>query len=459
MMQLASDVRNIHSVGGFEMRNWLSNSKRVLQAMTSQNEYGLLRVKGRINEARGVPSDLKRPIILPRNSIITHLFTEFYHRRFHHHHNEIVVNEMRQRFCVHGLRSLVRNVTKLCQHCCNRRAMPNPPEMGKLPMERLATFCHPFAYTGVDYFGPFDVTVGRKHEKRWGVVFTCMTIRAVHIEISPSLSTDSFLLVLKLFISRRGVPKRILSDNGTNFRGASRILAEEIEKISSETIMRKYPEIEWKFIPPASPHMGGAWERMVRSIKSVLMDILPRGALREEVLRAALADVENIINMRPLTYIPLDSYDSEALTPNHFLLGCSSGIREKDDFDVGLPSLLNEKFRASGEIANRFWRPWIREYLPGLTRRAKWLESPAEPIVPNDVVIIVDENSKRNTWVKGKVLDVIRSPDGQRCDKDPLPGIDDILDLLTGTEWFSTLELKTGYWQVETSKAVNPYKD
>ncbi|XP_020712610.1 uncharacterized protein LOC110117567 [Ceratitis capitata] len=196
----------------------------------SKNEYGLLRVKGRIDEAREVPADLKRPIILPRNSIITHLITEFYHRRFHHHHNEIVINEMRQRFCVHGLRSLVRNVTKLCQHCCNRRAMPNPPETGKIPMERLATFCHPFAYTGVDYFGQFDVTVGRKHEKRWGVVFTY---------------------------------------NGTNFRGASRILAEEIEKILSETIMRKYPEIEWKFIPPASPHMGDAWERMVRSIKSV----------------------------------------------------------------------------------------------------------------------------------------------------------------------------------------------
>ncbi|XP_049308667.1 uncharacterized protein LOC125777625 [Bactrocera dorsalis] len=377
------------------------------------DKLGLLRVKSRIEEARGVTTDLKQPIILPRNNIVTHLVTDFYHRKFHHLHNEIVVNEMRQRFCINGLRVLVRMISKVCQQCRNRRATPNPPEMGKLPPERLASFTDPFAYTGVDYFGPFDVTIGRRHEKRWGVVFTCMTIRAVHIEISSSLSTDSFLLVLKLFISRRGVPRRIFSDNGTNFRGASRILADEIEKISSGTLIEKYPEIEWTFIPPASPHMGGVWERMVRSIKSVLMDILPKEGLREEVLRATLADVENIINMRPLTYVPLESYDSEALTPNHFLLGNSSGIREKGDCDVTNPSLLNKKFRTSGELADRFWKRWIREYLPGLTRRAKWFEKTPEPIAPKDVVIIVDENMKRNTWTKGIVMDVIKSSDGQ----------------------------------------------
>ena len=156
-----------------------------------------------------------------------------------------------------------------------------------------------------------------------------MTVRAVHIEIASSLSTDSFLLLLKQFICRRGTPCKILSDNATNFRGASRVLLFEVEKISSVDVVRKFSNIQWKFIPPVSPHMGGAWERMVRSIKSVLMKILPKRDLREEHLRAALADVENILNSRPLTYVPLESSDKEALTPNHFLLGSSSGIRER----------------------------------------------------------------------------------------------------------------------------------
>lgn len=250
--------------------------------------------------------NVKRSIILPRNHQVTRLITDFYHRKFHHHHNEIVVNEMRQRFFISGLRALVSTVAKNCQLCRNRRASPAPSSMGALPPERLAPFTLPFTYTGVDYFGPMDTVVGRRREKRWGVLFTCLTTRAVHIEISPSLSTESFILALKQFISRRGIPRRIMSVNGTNFRGANRILVDEIEKVSSGQLEQEYPEIEWLFIPPASPHMGGAWEGMIRSVKSILMDILHETDLREDVLRATLADIENILNSRPLTYVPLD---------------------------------------------------------------------------------------------------------------------------------------------------------
>ncbi|XP_017466469.1 PREDICTED: uncharacterized protein LOC108359228 [Rhagoletis zephyria] len=372
---------------------------------------GLLRVKGGIDAVEGVPMDVKRPIILPRNHRVTFLLVDFYHRKLRHQFSEISVNELRQRFCIPGLRTLVRSVAKMCQQCKIRRAAPNIPEMGPLPLERVASFTRPFAYVGVDYFGPFDIVVGKRHEKRWGVLFTCMTVRAVHIEISPSLSTDSFLLVLKQFMSRRGVPWRILSDNGTNFRGASRVLADEIEKIAVTEVEQKYPNIEWVFIPPAAPHMGGAWERMVRSIKSVLMNILPRRCVREEILRAAMAEAESTVNIRPLTYIPIETSASEALTPNHFLLGSSSGVRERVDRDC-TSAVLSRNFRIAGQIADEFWKRWVRECLPCLTRRSKWFE-PQPNIRTGDVVIIIDENTRRNTWTKGRGFDVIRGRDGQ----------------------------------------------
>ncbi|XP_073814309.1 uncharacterized protein [Musca autumnalis] len=199
-------------------------------------------------------------------------------------------------------------------------------------------------------------------------------------------------------------------DYATNFRGACRVLLEEVEKISSAEVERKYPTIKWEFIPPASPHMGGAWERMVRSVKSVSMDILPKRELREKFLRAALADVENIINSRPLTYIPLESTDLEALTPNHFLLGSSSGIRERDySENSSMPS--TKMFSLSNMIANEFWKRWIREYLPCLTRRTKWFNNSGENLQVGDVVIIVDDNAKRNEWLKGMVIDVPRGKD------------------------------------------------
>ncbi|XP_070067010.1 uncharacterized protein [Drosophila virilis] len=163
--------------------------------------------------------------------------------------------------------------------------------MGDLPIERLSPYTSPFTYTGVDYFGPYDIVVGRRREKRWGVLLTCLTVRAVHLDIATLLSTDSYLCVLKSFVARRGCPRRMLSDNGTTFRGASRVLKDEIERISPALIERQYPELEFTFIPPGSPHMGRSWERMVRSTKSILSEILPTSGLGEEVLRAALADV------------------------------------------------------------------------------------------------------------------------------------------------------------------------
>ncbi|XP_060665587.1 uncharacterized protein LOC132797831 [Drosophila nasuta] len=357
------------------------------------DEVSILRVKGRIDLIEGVEVNLKRPIILPRRHRFTFLLVESYHRRYHHLYDEIVVNELRQRFLIFGLRALVREVSQTCPACRMRRARPRPPEMGSLPRERLAHHMAPFTYTGVDYFGPIDIIVGRRHEKRWGVLFTCLTIRAA-------------------FIARRGCPRRMMSDNGTNFRGASRVLKDEVERISTKDVETKYPEMEFMFIPPGSPHMGGAWERLVRSTKSILTEILPPGGLREEVLRAALADVEGILNSRPLTYVPLESADSEALTPNHFLLGHSSGIRERDS-KIHNGDKLAKGFRISSQLADQFWKRWIREYLPTLTRRTKWFQPPPDSIAVNDIVVIADENGKRNSWPKGVVVDVHRSRDGQ----------------------------------------------
>ena len=88
--------------------------------------------------------------------------------------------------------------------------------MGQLPAERLKPDKAPFTYIGIDYFGPLYVKSGRKEMKRYGCLFTCMTTRAVHIEIAHSLDTDSFICALQRFVSRRGRPEKIFSDNRTN---------------------------------------------------------------------------------------------------------------------------------------------------------------------------------------------------------------------------------------------------
>ncbi|XP_070067048.1 uncharacterized protein [Drosophila virilis] len=151
---------------------------------------------------------------------------------------------------------------------------------------------------------------------------------------------------------------------------------------------------------------------MVRSTKSILSGILPHSGLREEVLRVALADLESMLNSRPLTNVSLKTSESEALTPNHFLIGHSSGLRERDSRDRDAASLARG-FRVASQLADQFRKRWLSKYLPTLTRRTKWFQLPIEKASVDDIVIIVDDGAKRNCWTRGVVVDVHRSKDGQ----------------------------------------------
>ena len=158
-----------------------------------------------------------------------------------------------------------------CVNCRKCRAQTIAPVMADLPEERLDASTA-FTNVGVDYFAPFIVKIGRRNEKRWCCLFTCLTMRAVHIEVVPKLDTDSCLNAIMRFIARRGKPITIISDNGTNFVGAKREFAEYVaagnkEGIEEHLIQRA---MRWKFNPPAAPHFGGVWERLVRSCKKAM---------------------------------------------------------------------------------------------------------------------------------------------------------------------------------------------
>ena len=194
--------------------------------------------------------------------------------------------------------------------------------MADLPEERLDASTA-ITNVGVDYFGPLTVRIGRRNEKRWCCLFTCLTIRAVHIEVRPKLDADSCLNAKMRFIARRGKQNTIISDNGTHFVGAEREFAEYVTAWKKDGIEENLFQrgITWKFNPPASPHFGGVWERLVRSCKKAKYAILGNKSVTEGVLSTTMCIVEQTLNARPLTPDSSDVNDLEALTPNHFLLG------------------------------------------------------------------------------------------------------------------------------------------
>ncbi|XP_062539193.1 uncharacterized protein LOC134207499 [Armigeres subalbatus] len=122
-------------------------------------------------------------------------------------------------------------------------------------------------------------------------------------------------MAIRRLVCRRGSPLEFFSDNGTKFVGASKEL-EKIEEECSENFTNA--RTRWNFNPPAAPHMGGVWERLVRSVKEAVYELQDGRSLSDEVLETVLAEAEGIINSRPLTFVSKENTDPEALTPNHF---------------------------------------------------------------------------------------------------------------------------------------------
>lgn len=351
----------------------LNSRSKIFKLTPFIYSQGLLRVNGRVDTSSVLSISSKQPIILDSKHYLTELIISHYHEFLHHINEDTIICEIRKKFWIDNLRRSVRRAKKRCMHCKIESAKPVQPIMGQLPIDRVTPYVRPFTFTGLDYFGPVNITVGRRQEKRWIALFTCLTVRAVHIEIAKDLSADQCILCLRNFLNIRGVPSRIRSDNGTNLVGARNELVNAAKLFNDDRVRDAMENrgIEWKFICPANPSEGGCWERMVQSIKRVLRKTLKEYAPREETLRSFLLEAANIVNSRPLTHLPVDSKDAEPLTPNHFLLGETSGLQGPGPLDEKIWT-LRKQWRISQTLKNHFWSRWINDYLPTLTRRTKW---------------------------------------------------------------------------------------
>lgn len=169
------------------------------------DEEGLIRVQGRLDNATILEYATRRPYILPKNHKFTEMLIHWYHCRFHHSNTNTVINEIRQKYWIPSIRVAVNKVQSKCNWCKYHKSKPNQPIMGQLTIDRITPYHRPFSYTGLDYFGPIEVTIRRQREKRWIALFTCLTIRAVHLEIATNLSSDACLLCIRNFVNRRGV--------------------------------------------------------------------------------------------------------------------------------------------------------------------------------------------------------------------------------------------------------------
>ena len=346
----------------------------------------------------------KHPILLYWKHHAVELFLRNGHKDNQHEGAEHPRNIVQTNMWILGIRNALRSIKNKSFTCRQGRAQTIAPAMADLPEERLDASTA-FENVRVDYFGPFIVKIGRRKENRWCCLFTCLTMRAVHIEVVPKLDTDSCLNAIMRFIARREKPNTTISVNGTNFVRAVAWNKERIEEYLIKRGMR------WKFNPSAAPHFGGVWERLVRSCEKAMNAVLGNKSVTENVLSTTMCIVEQTLNARPLTPVSSDVNDLEALTLNHFLPG---------NKNICLPylpcaeELVDHRkfFQKTQAYANLIWDRFRKGHLPTLNNREKWRSTVYETHEKGDLVWLIEERDKRGYYNLGRVTETIDGSDG-----------------------------------------------
>nr|XP_054592608.1 uncharacterized protein LOC107395320 [Nothobranchius furzeri]XP_054592609.1 uncharacterized protein LOC107395320 [Nothobranchius furzeri] len=372
---------------------------------------GLIRVGGRLRQAADLDPDSIHPIVLAAEHPLTKLIIRTYDDQLLHPGAERLFAEIRRTYWILRGRQAIKKHQHQCVDCRRWRATPSTPKMADLPSSRMRLYKPPFWSTGVDCFGPYTIKIGRRREKRWGIIYKCLTTRCVHLDLLPSLDTDSFLMSLRRFIARRGKPYEMWSDQGTNFRGGHRELQAAFENMEPDLKQQLATQaINFCFNPPHSPHFGGAWEREIRAVKSALQVVLKDQVVAEEVLLTALIEVEGILNSKPLGYASADIADPDPITPNLLLMGRRDSALPQAVYGPS-GTLSTRRWIHSQVISDHFWKRFIQNYLPGLQLRQKWRKS-TDNMTVGQAVMIVDSNLPRGLWPVGTISQVFPGTDG-----------------------------------------------
>ncbi|XP_059224869.1 uncharacterized protein LOC131997670 [Stomoxys calcitrans] len=387
----------------------ISPSSSLLTLNPFLDSKGVMRANGRLVQSPVLTYDERHPIILPYEARLTQLLVEFAHKITIHGGNQLMTRVLRSEFWIFRLKPLVKKVIHNCKTCILYKEHTQSQIMAALPPER--TFLsRPFTNTGVDFAGPFNIKSysGRACviTKGYICIFVCFATKAVHLEATTDLSSQSFLAAFSRFIGRRGCPACLYSDNGKNFVGASEILRKdrlELFKSLRNQVSQQnaYQNFVWKFIPPGAPHMGGLWEAGVKSLKTHLRKFIPKMNFTFEELCTILARIESCLNSRPLSVASDDPNDLSPLTPGHFLIGTPIlALAEPNVSDQDL-TLVN-RWKRLKIVSQYFCMRWKSEYLKELHRRTKW-KYQQDNLKENDLVVIRDDRFPPTEWVMGRV--------------------------------------------------------
>ena len=258
--------------------------------------------------------------MLPANEHFTSLIVADAHNKILHSGLNSTLTFVRQHYWIPTARQFIKKILRRCVTCRKLNSPPyRAPDPAPLPSLRLND-SRPFTVTGVDFTGAIFVKSTRGQEKVYICLFTCASTRAVHLEVVTDLSVPTFIAAFRRFVSRKSLPKVMVSDNASTYQSAAEELTQLFNSENLATLLTSRG-VEWKFVPKRAPWYGGFWERSIGLTKTSLKKVLGRANINLEELQTLTTEIEAILNDRPLTYVSSDVEDDHPLTPSHLLYG------------------------------------------------------------------------------------------------------------------------------------------
>lgn len=416
-IRLSQQMYFSSELSSLQGQRFISKQSKIASLNPFIDNEGMLRVGGRLQQSN-LSYDSKHQLILHPHANIAQLIIHSEHLRLLHAGVQLTQFSLRQRYWILRDKLTIRSIIRKCSRCFRFSAKKQTQLLGQLPSPRI-TPSKPFAHSAVDYGGPVIIRHGGQRSKTLSksyiALFICLSTKAIHLELVSDLSSEAFLAAFRRFISRRGLPIQIFSDNGTNFRHANNILHDLFKLFNSEGFKNVTQSffsaqgINWSFIPPSSPHFGGLWESGIKSVKFHLRRVIGQTILNFEELYTVLTQIEACLNSRPLCAMSNDSNDPEPLTPSHFLVGSPLTAIPDPNLDVISNNRLG-RWQLLQKFTQSIWKKWSRDYLNQLQQRNKW-RFPQRNLSVGDLVLICEDGIPPLCWRSGIVMDTFAGSD------------------------------------------------
>ena len=400
-------VDDVQKAESFILRYSMQTTEKMLEQgklrslRPERNKDDVIVLRSRAIEGLRIHYDVDEFPILTSDNPVSHLWIKKIHNEDHGGITKVVAKSRRKYWIIRA-RKLAAKIKRMCYKCRLRDKILAQQIMAPLPTSRMI-MSPTFNEISLDLFGPFEIkdTVKQRSRKKvWGLVVNCIVTRAVHIDVTEDYGTDTFLQVLRKFVSLRGCPTIIHCDKGSQLQAAW-------EDFKSWSVTRN---IKLKTTPAEGQHQNGLSEILIKSIKKSLSHTIGNNVLTFSGLQMVFFEVASIINSRPVGVISgSDPTCPDPITPNHLILGRSTSDVATGPFDN--TRNVNKRYEFQMRLVADWWSKWYESVLPSLVPSYKWMQRHRNVKI-GDICLIQYKKDVKSTYRLGKVIEVQSSADG-----------------------------------------------